>query len=142
MYEVDSLAIHLIACTGYLMESFMVQLARKALDLGVAWTKVDMKKRMVFLYWQALDPSKSAMSVTSEKNVLAQKNADGIRAMIKSRLLSQDEHALPSTLWWSQTAPPDSTTEFPGRLLNNADQATFTEIVEYAQCWVLSELVE
>ncbi len=81
----------------------MMQLARKTLDLQLALTKVDMKKRMVFLYWRA------AMSVTTEKNILAQKNADGIRALMKSRLLPQDQQALPSTLWWSQTAPPDNT---------------------------------
>lgn len=124
------------------MQSCIVQLARKTLDLGLALTKVDMKKSMVFLYWRALDPSRSAMSVTTEKNILAQKNADGIRAMMKSRLLSQGQQALPSTLWWSQTAPPDNTSEFPGVLLNTADQATFTEIVEFAQCWVLFEVVE
>ena len=116
-----------------------MQLAQKTLNLGLALFQVGTKNRMIFLYWRALDPSKSGMSVTTKKNILAQKNADGIRALIKSRLLLQDQQALPSTLWWSQTAPLDSTCEYAGVLLNNADQETFTEVVEFAPCWVLSE---
>ncbi len=84
----------------------MVQSARKTFDFGLALAKVDLRGRMVVLYWRALDPSKSAMSVTTETNILAQKNADGIRTLIKSRLLTQDQQDLPSTLWWSQTSPP------------------------------------
>ena len=117
-----------------------MQLARKTLHLSLALAKAGMQNRMVFLYWRAVDPSRSGMSVTTLKNILAQKNADGIRALIKSRLLPQDQQALPSTLWWSQTAPPDNTSEYPGLLLNNADQARFTELVEFAPCWVLSEV--
>ena len=97
---------------------------------------------MVLLYWISLDSSESVKSVTSEENILAQKNADGIRALMKSRLLSQGQQDLPCTLWWSQTAIPDVTTRYPGVLLNNADQLTFTETVEFAQCWVLTEDLE
>lgn len=66
-------------------------------------------------------------------------DAEGIESLMKSKLLTEEEKVLPSSLWWSLTVPPDFDGRVRGRLLTNADEATFRDVVAQAACWVLSE---
>ena len=62
----------------------------------------------VILYWHPAEPTSAiAFITTTRKEILAQEKADEIDVLIKSKLLTQDEQALKSTLWWSLTVPPD-----------------------------------
>lgn len=66
-------------------------------------------------------------------------NAEGIESLIKSKLLTDEEKLVPSTLWWNLTVPPDFDGGARGRLPFSADEATFRDVVAQAACWVLSE---
>ena len=111
---------------------------QKALDFRAALSKLS--DDTVILYWHPAKPSSAIAFITAtRKEILAQKKANAIDALIKSKLLTQDEQALQSFLWWSLTVPPDFDSRIRGRLPDSADQATFKSVVGQAACWVLSE---
>ena len=95
----------------------------------------------MILYWQPVEPSSAIPFITtSRKEILPQKNAEGIESLIKSKLLTEDEKVLSNTLWWCPTVSPDFESRMRGRSPNSADEATFKSVVAQAACWVLSEL--
>lgn len=117
----------------------MLQLGQKALDFRAALSKLS--DDTVILYWHPAEPSSAIAFITAtRKEILAQKRADAIDALIKSKLLTKDEQALQSYLWWSLTVPPDFDSRIRGRLPDSADQATFKSVGGQAACWVLSEI--
>lgn len=121
----------------------MLQLGQSAPDLRADFQAAlcKLEDTPLFLCWHPVSGTILFVCVFL-REIVAQKNADGIHAMIISKLLTQDQQALCSTLWCSETSPPDLTGPCCGRLPLNTDQATSRQVVGHAACWVLSEVAQ